>query len=111
MKKNKVIILFSLLFIFILFSSIAYAPDNFDLGNILGNLQGFDIGKAYEQYPLLIDAVLYFIIFVGIAQAVLSKKFEGRGGKAVVVGVGVTLAIAIIFWEANVLNQSPENRI
>ncbi len=43
--------------------------------------------------------IIYLIVFIGLSQTILSKKFQGRGGKAVVISVGLILTIAMITAE------------
>ncbi|MCB9848537.1 MAG: hypothetical protein H6814_09000 [Phycisphaeraceae bacterium] len=52
-----------------------------------------DLGGVYEQHWLAVDSVLYLLFFTGIAQVTLGRRFEGRGGQALVIVVGVALAI------------------
>ncbi|MCX8147289.1 MAG: hypothetical protein N3D84_02380, partial [Candidatus Woesearchaeota archaeon] len=58
-----------------------------------------NIADIYMKYSYFIDSIIYFLILVGAAQVVFEKKFAGRGGKAIIIGVGVSLAIAAAVWE------------
>lgn len=59
------------------------------------------IPALYGTYYYAIDAIMYAIILIGAAQFALSKHFDGRGGKAVIIGVGVSLALGASFFEYN----------
>lgn len=60
---------------------------------------GLDIARTYDAYSSFIDFAIYAILFVGISQATLGKRFEGRGGKAVVSAVGLVLALGLSISE------------
>jgi len=53
-----------------------------------------DLGWIYARWPAAIDSVVYFTVFLGVAQVTLGRRFDGRGGQALVIGVGVALAVA-----------------
>ncbi len=58
------------------------------LDDVLSPFGGIDIAATYDQYAGVIDFVIYAILFVGISQATIGTRFQGRGGKAVVTAVG-----------------------
>lgn len=62
-------------------------------------LELFDITRLYEQYAALIDFAIYLLIFVGLAQITLGKHFQGRGGKAITIGIGISLAVSLAIAE------------
>lgn len=63
-------------------------------------LRDLDVASFYATYSSVIDAIIYCIIFVGLAQVTLGKRFGNtRGGKAVVVGVGLALALSLVIME------------
>ncbi|MBW2980449.1 hypothetical protein KY360_03470 [Candidatus Woesearchaeota archaeon] len=95
--KNK-ILLFVFMFLISSVFAIAADTDAFSLGDIVDTISGFNIAEAYLRAPMVIDGILYFIIFIGLGMVTLSKRFEGRGGKALIVGVGLALAIAMTVW-------------
>ena len=97
---KKLLILISVA-IFISFLAPVHADDVFNLEDVIEPLKGFDVAGAYAKYPFVVDSVIYFIFFVGIAQLTLSKRFEGRGGKAVIIAFGVALSYSMAFWSAN----------
>ena len=67
--------------------------------DLFSPFDGVDFSQTYDQYSSIIDLVIYAIMFVGISQATLGKRFEGKGGKAVVSAVGMVLAIGLAISE------------
>lgn len=57
-----------------------------------------DILEIYYQYPSFFDLAIFLTIFLGLGQSILGKHLE-EGGKAVYVGLGVFLAVALLIWE------------
>jgi len=95
MKNKKLLI--GIAAVFLLAVNIVHAQA---LDILLEPLSRFDIASLYQSYGFVIDCMLYFLLLVGAAQAGLSKMFEGRGGKAIIIGVGLALSISICYWEA-----------
>ncbi|PIN87013.1 hypothetical protein COV19_01690 [Candidatus Woesearchaeota archaeon CG10_big_fil_rev_8_21_14_0_10_44_13] len=83
-------------FVFVMLSSAAYAQTN-PIERALFAVGG--IGPLYARYFYAIDSVMYAIILIGAAQYALHKQFEGRAGKAMIIGLGSSLAIAASFFE------------
>lgn len=97
MKKRQIYVALFILALLGLLSSAVYAQSMLD--PVLKPFERVNIGQIYARYWYIIDCVMYFIILVGVSQFALSKQFEGRGGKAVIIGVGVSLAIAASYFE------------
>lgn len=98
MKKRQIYLAVFILALLGLLSSAVYAQSILD--PIFKPFQNINIGQIYDRYWFVVDSVMYFIILVGVSQFALSKQFDqGRGGKAVIIGVGVSLAIAASFFE------------
>jgi hypothetical protein len=57
--------------------------------------KGVDLTGIYDSYSQIIDFAIFIILFVGLSQATLGKRFDSRGGRAVVSAVGLTLAIGL----------------
>ena len=107
MNNKKVILLFISLVFMINLAAIVFAqatPEgtDFSLVEIFETVRGFDVAEAYGTFPFLIDTIIYFILFISIAQVTLGKQFEGPGGRGVVIAVGLAMAVAISFWAKNV---------
>ena len=69
------------------------------IGDLLSPFEGLDLLKIYSRFPQFIDFILFSVIFIGLAQAILHKKFEGKGGKAVIIGFGLSLALGLVLVE------------
>ena len=71
--------------------------------NVIDNLfrpfSGVDIPRIYDSYSSIIDFVIYAVLFIGLAQATLGKRFEAKGSRAVVSTVGLALAIGLAMSE------------
>lgn len=59
----------------------------------------FDLSRTYEQFASIIDLTIYLLIFVGLARVTLSRRFPGPGGRAISVGIGLSLAITMVVAE------------
>jgi hypothetical protein len=57
------------------------------------------ISYFYNTYSLIIDLLIYTLLFVGISQVTLGRHFPSRGGKAVSVALGLALAIGLVTSE------------
>jgi hypothetical protein len=71
----------------------------FTFAELLKPFEYLDISSLYNSYSLIIDAIIAFFIFFGIAKVTLGKRFEGRGGKAIVIGVGLALSTGFLLME------------
>ncbi len=76
-----------------------------DYGSSFGGFGGFDFfgfqffnfTDLYASYGYIIDAVIFLLIFLGLAQSVFKERFkESRG---LYVGMGLFLAFALLMWE------------
>jgi hypothetical protein len=100
MKKKTLLILILTVCFISLFATAVSAQTFWD--SILGPFEGFE--EAYDKYFPFIDAIIYCIIFIGLAEWTIGKKFSGgyssgKGGKAVVAGIGIIFAISLALWE------------
>ena len=71
----------------------------FTFEELLKPFEYLDISSLYDQYSLIIDAIIAFFIFFGIAKVTLGNRFEGRGGKAIIIGVGLGLSTGFLLME------------
>ncbi|MEK7995772.1 MAG: hypothetical protein AAB403_18385 [Planctomycetota bacterium] len=62
-------------------------------------LRYLDLSSIYSQYASVVDFFLYLLIFVGLTQWVFESRFQGRGGRAVTIGVGTALAAGLSLAE------------
>jgi len=51
--------------------------------------------QFYVHYSGLIDLIVYSMLFIGLSEATIGKRFNSRGGKAVVAAVGISLALGL----------------
>jgi hypothetical protein len=94
--KRRIMIIFYMAFLLSL-SSIASA----NLFNeILQPLETSDFSDMYDAYSSIIDFIIYSILFIGLSQVSIGKRFESRGGKAMVVAIGLVLAIGLTISES-----------
>lgn len=70
------------------------------MSTLLRPLQLVDIPRIYSENALVIDFVLYLVLFNGLAQVALARRLEGRGGRLVAGAVGTSLALALTGLEA-----------
>ena len=96
MKMKKFWIILGM---FLLSLTSVYSQSILDPLNIF---QGINLAAFYAQNNLWIDAVIYFIIFIGVATVTIGKKFEGSGGKAIVIGIGLALSFGITYFTASI---------
>ena len=68
--------------------------------DLLSPLAGVDFSETYDSYTSIIDFFIYAILFIGLAQVTIGKRFESNGGKAMVVAVGLVLAIGLVISES-----------
>lgn len=69
------------------------------IDTILLPFSGMDLSQTYDSYSAFIDLIIYAILFIGLSQATLGKRFQSRGGKAVVSAVGIVLALGLAVSE------------
>lgn len=57
----------------------------------------FSFTDMYQSYGYVIDAVIFLLIFLGLAQSVFKERF--KAGKGLYVGIGLFLSFALLLWE------------
>lgn len=104
---NKKLLLLLIVSLFLISSIAVHAADESILDSVFSALSGdsFNMKSFYDKYGNFVDFTLYLILFIGIAQLTLGKKFEGTGGKAVQIVVGIILAVGLSVWAAS---QNPK---
>ena len=68
------------------------------LDDVFSVFEGVDMADIYQSYQKVIDFFLYLILFMGVAQAALFKRFEGRAGKAISVAMGISLSLSLVMF-------------
>lgn len=104
-NKKVFLLLCSLSFILILSAGIVFAQQG-DAGGFLESVfkpfAGINLAEIYDSAANFIDAMFYFLFFIGIVQFALSGYFKGRGGTAVVISFGAALAIGLAIWTSKI---------
>jgi hypothetical protein len=52
--------------------------------------------RLWQDYAVLIDLVLYFLVFAAAARASFARVFPGRQGRVLAVSVGALLAVSLV---------------
>lgn len=97
MKKVSRNFLFIVLALFLITTPLVLGANILD--NVLKPFSGINIGDTYGKYYAFIDAILYFILFIGVASAGLGQTFKDN--KTISTIVGVMLAIGMSVFELN----------
>ncbi len=95
MKRKTFFILLISLFVF---SALAIAVNAQGVFDALLTPFG-RIDEVYTKFSFFIDTMIYLIIFLGLSKFALGKRF-GKEGRAVVVGVGIVLALSLSLFSA-----------
>jgi hypothetical protein len=101
MKSDKRLLMFIALLFFLALVSQVSAQGNF-LDDVFDPFRNINVAQTYEKYQPFIDAFLYFIFFISVAKVTLSKRFSGPGGNALVVTIGLILAISMSWWASSI---------
>jgi len=56
--------------------------------------------EFYNTYSLVIDFLIFTLLFIGLTQATLNRHFPNRGGKAIFVALGLSLATGLVISES-----------
>jgi hypothetical protein len=70
------------------------------LNQLLEPFRGIDIAATYNEFSPFIDFVIYLVIFTGLTRFVFSKRFPGRGGKAISIGIALVLSTGASVFSA-----------
>lgn len=65
------------------------------LDTLLQPLHGLDIAATYQRHGAYIDFVIYLVVFTGLSHFVYTKRFPGRAGKAISIGISLALSTAM----------------
>ncbi len=76
------------------------ALDTRFLFDALSPLANLPIADIYGQYSAVIDFFLYLIIFLGVARWTFEDRFKGVGGRAIIIGIGTSLALSLALAES-----------
>jgi len=70
------------------------------LDTLLEPFKDIDIASTYQSHHLAFDFAIYLTLFLGLSQFVFSKKFPGKGGKAISIGIALALSTGMILFSA-----------
>lgn len=70
------------------------------LAELLAPFETTNFSNIYDSYSSIIDFIIYTVLFVGLSQVTIGKHFDTRGGKGVVVAIGLVLAIGLTISES-----------
>ncbi len=59
----------------------------------------FDMKSLYATYGQLIDGIIFFCIFLGIAKFTFQKRFPGRPGNTIAIALSFALTIGLLVAE------------
>jgi flagellar biosynthesis regulator FlbT len=94
-KKGIMILVYVLIFVCLT----SFVSANL-LTEILSPFETTNFSDIYNSYYSIIDFIIYSVLFIGLSQVTIGKRFESRGGKAVVVAIGLVLAIGLVISES-----------
>lgn len=84
-----------LVFLLLFAASVAAQP----LTRILDPFQGVDFGTLYQSSYLFIDAIIYLLIFMGLAKFVFTSTYK-KHSKPIIIGIGLALTFAMSVFSA-----------
>jgi hypothetical protein len=70
------------------------------LDTLMAPFQDLDIASTYQSHHLAFDFAIYLTLFTGLSQFVFSKKFPGKGGKAISIGIALALSMGMTLFSA-----------
>jgi hypothetical protein len=96
-KRTLLLLLLAAIFIFsVIAPAVIAQPETGVFGALLKPFGGIE--KAYDRFGTTIDLVIYLIIFLGLTQWTLGRKFTGKGGKAITVGIAIVFAVSLALF-------------
>ena len=102
MNKKTLFIFLIVLFVFSALAVVVSAAPPQQQPNIISSVLGpfgSRIHTVYRKFDVLIDAAIYLVIFLGLAQATIGRKFEyKKGGRAITIGIGIVLAFGLALF-------------
>jgi len=65
------------------------------VANVWEYFEFFNLSRFYDHYSTIIDLLIYTLLFTGLVRVALERRFPGKGGKAIAVGLGFILGVAM----------------
>ncbi|MFC1734751.1 hypothetical protein ACFL1X_01445 [Candidatus Hydrogenedentota bacterium] len=75
------------------------AGRSYTLEDILRPFEFLSAERIYQHYGNTIDFVVFLLLFIGVTEATLSRRFPGKGGKLMSLAVGTSLAAGLVLAE------------
>jgi hypothetical protein len=91
-KLNKLGLLYTIIFFSL--TNVVNAI-NFNLNSVLSPLSGNAVAYFYMRYFAFIDAIIYLILFLSLAQLVFMKVYKDNVKEAKMIGIAVSLALTV----------------
>ena len=82
----------------LLSSPVVYAAP-LTLADLMRPLEYLDFSETYNHYSGVIDLFIYALLFIGVARVSLERRYPGRPGTVLSVGVGLSLAVGMVIAE------------
>ena len=81
-------------------AGVSFLPVGFrPVGRFFVPLRYVSLADFYAKFSTVIDLAIYALVFVGVAQVTLGRRYPGRGGRALALGVGTALALGMALAE------------
>ncbi len=97
MRFKRIALLSNIALFLPLLASLVYAGFTDPISSVLSVFGDFNVYDIYQNYWGIIDFILYLIIFIGLSQQTLGRRFQGRASSSISTGIGIALAIAAAF--------------
>jgi DNA repair exonuclease SbcCD ATPase subunit len=90
---------FTIVLAFLILTPFAFGANLLDTFFNNPAIKGLNIAQTYQNNYPFIDAILYFVLFIGVASTALGERF--KNSKTVPTMIGVMLAIGMAVFEYN----------
>lgn len=68
----------------------------------LSAIEYLDFSRIYDRYAHTIDLTIFFMLFFGLSHVTLGKRFVGKGGNLLCIGVSAALSIGMLLLEQQI---------
>jgi hypothetical protein len=97
-KVNKKLLIYAAsFFLFVPFVLGLYTLD--EALKPIYNLGLNQIGEFYLRQPYFLDAILYFMLFIGTAKSILSKTFKDNTSIGIIMGIILSIGMAVFEYK------------
>lgn len=70
------------------------------LDTLLAPFKDLDIASSYQSHHLAIDFCIYLTLFLGLSQFVFAKRFPGKAGKSISIGIALAMSTGMTVFSA-----------